>query len=163
MQMEPAMYEDDPLSLAPPESKPKAPQNQVQSWFWPVITDSESARSAARGARTAAIVCAAVTLIFTLAAMAGAKLSQGLGLTVLSLVDVFLFGILAWGIHRMSRTAAVLGLLLFVAERLMAGNATKGIYLTIVFTLWFISGVRGTFAYHQYKTKGDPAVSDTFA
>ena len=161
--MEPAMYEDDPLSLAPPESKPKAPQNQVQSWFWPQITDSESARSAARGARTAAILCAGFTLISPLVVMPGAKFSQSPGLTVLSLVDVFLFGILAWGIHRLSRTAAVLGLLLYVAERLMAGNFAKGIYLTIVITFWFISGIRGTFAYHQYKMNGDPAVSDIFA
>jgi hypothetical protein len=161
--MEPAMYEDDPLSLAPAESKPKAPKNQGLNWLWPQITDSESARSAARGGRTAAIICAAVTLVFTMIAISRIKFSQGLGLTVLSLADVFLFGIVAWGIHRMSRTAAVLGLLLYGAERLMAGNATKAIYFTIVLTLLFINGIRGTFAYHQYKTKGDPAVSDTFA
>lgn len=154
------MYED-PLSLAPSASKPKAPKKQ--NWIWPQITDSESARSAAHGARTAALLCAGLTLVFTVLAMAGIEFFQSLGLNAWSLADVVLFLLVAWGIHRMSRTAAVLGLLLYVAEKLMAGNGAKGIIMTIVFTLLFIGGVRGTFAYHQYKTKGDPAVSDTFA
>jgi hypothetical protein len=155
--------QNDPLSIAPPASKP--PASMKLRWYWAEITDAESARSAANAARGAALFCAGMTLVATVLAMMGIEFLQQLGLNAWSLLDVALFLAVAWGIHRMSRTAAVLGLVLYGVERLMmmAENGPKGVILTVIFTLLFIGGVRGTFAYHRYKTMVDPAVSDTFA
>ena len=155
--------QNDPLSLAPSESKPMAPMRT--RWYWPEITDAESARSAAKLARGAALFCAGITLVVTILAIMGVELVQKLGVSAWSLLDVALFLAVAWGIHRMSRTAAVFGLILYALERLfmMLESGPKGIIMTVIFTLAFISGVRGTFAYHRYKTRVDPAVSDTFA
>jgi hypothetical protein len=55
----------------------------------------------------------------------------------------------------MSRTAAVAMLVWFVAERVYGGlahgvNGRMGV-LAIALLSAFISGVRGTFAYHRYR------------
>jgi len=58
-------------------------------------------------------------------------------------------------IRRMSRVAAVIALVIFVAERLYTGTVYgigAGIGVVAIFWLLaFISGVRGTFAYHHYR------------
>lgn len=77
-----------------------------------------------------------------------------------------LFLAVAWGLHRMSRTAAVFGLVLYLAERLfmMFETGPKGIILTVVFALLFGGGIRGTFAFHRFRAAGaDPALADVFS
>jgi len=61
-------------------------------------------------------------------------------------------------IRRMSRAAAVAGLVVFVGGRVYSGVAhgiSAGSVLAIVLLLAFIAGVRGTFAYHRYGVESE--------
>jgi len=69
-----------------------------------------------------------------------------------ALLDALVFIIIGWGIHRMSRVAAVAGLAFHIFERVMAApdHGGRGYELAIIIMLLFISSVRATFAYHKY-------------
>ena len=153
---------DDPLSIsASPKTRPPA-----RRWLWPEIIDLESARAAARDARNAAIFVAVATVVFVLLSIMGTEFLQPLGLDAWGFVDAAIFLVVAWGIHRMSRTAAVAGLIIYIAERLliMLEAGSRGIILTIILTLLFIHGVRGTFAFHRFRAAGnDPAIPEIFS
>ena len=79
-----------------------------------------------------------------------------------ALVDAGLFALIAFGIYKMSRLAAVLGLLLYLwgqLSQILATGKTNFI-LVILFTLYFIHGIRGTFAYHKLKKQQPEPVMD---
>jgi hypothetical protein len=114
--------------------------------LWMDITDRETARKAAMQGVGAAVLVSVVT-----AAMA---LGGWLGAGPASLIDAALFAAVAFGIYKMSRVAAVFGLVAYLAERVYAmgqGTGSSGIVMAIFLTLAFIHAVRGTFAYHEQK------------
>ena len=121
--------------------------NRPSRWrnLWPDVDDVESARSASRQGMWAALVVAVVTGI--VAAF------QGLGLNWYAFVDVGMFLLIAWGIRRVSRMAAVAGLVLFVIERIAIFGQTKqtGGIVAIALLLAFGNGARGAFAYRRLK------------
>lgn len=113
--------------------------------LWPDVADMESARAASRQGMWAAILVAVVT---------GLVASFGLlGVDAWAFVDVAVFGAIAFGIYRLSRFAAVAGLLLFIIERVTMFSQTmsSGGILAIVLLLAFGNGARGSFAYHKLR------------
>jgi hypothetical protein len=81
-----------------------------------------------------------------------------MGFDLWNLVDAGLMGILAIGIKRMSRAAAVLALLYYLAGRidLWAEYGFQSPIIAGLFVLMFLSAVRGTFAYRRFKTGTRP-------
>ena len=114
--------------------------------FWPSLDTLRGAEQAAKQGFWAAVFCAVVTAAFALLSIMGADLS--------ALVDAALFAMVAWGLWNKSRAAAVFGLSLYVLERLYMWS-TAGMQnpiIAVLFTLFFINGVRGTFAWKRLKT-----------
>lgn len=111
--------------------------------FWPKITDSESARGAARQGFWAAIFVAVVTAVFAV--------SGFIGMSIGALFDATLFAIIAWGIHKMSRVASVAGLCLYIVESIWRWIefGPTNIVVAALLVLCFINSVRGTFEYHK--------------
>jgi hypothetical protein len=73
-----------------------------------------------------------------------------------ALVDAAIFGLIAWGIYRMSRVAAIAGLIFYIAERIamhiiLGRSYVSAIFVTALFLFAFINAVRGTFAYHRLQ------------
>src|SRR5258708_29794515 len=126
----------------------------TNSW-WPDVSDLPSADKAIRYGFWAAVFVASVTAIVALLAIYFHR--PILGIDGAGLVDAVLFAAIAFGIDRKSRTAAIGGLVLYLGERvymLASGSATSttGI-MTVMFTLYFVHGVRGTFAYRKLSSQ----------
>jgi hypothetical protein len=72
-----------------------------------------------------------------------------------SFVDVVIFLAIAWGIYRLSRIAAVLGLVVYGLGQVLMwieiGLQIQGIWLLTLIVFGFINGIRGTFAYHRLR------------
>jgi hypothetical protein len=71
-----------------------------------------------------------------------------------SFLDVGIFVAIAWGIYKMSRIAAVVGLVAYIAEQIFMRMsnpkmASSGIFVTVLIVMAFINAIRGTFAYHS--------------
>jgi hypothetical protein len=122
------------------------------AWYWPAIEDESSAEAATKPAVGASAFFAAVTgLIATLSIFQHRPV---LGFSGWSLADAILFVIIAWRIRAMSRTWAVLGLLIYLLEvvfNLATGKAGAVGVLTIIFVLAYIGAIRGTFAFYRYR------------
>ncbi len=122
--------------------------------LWPAVGDEQAAVLAARQGFHAAVCCSIVTAVF---AVLGGFGFQILGLDLWSLIDAGLIALLAVGIRRMSRTAAVVALLYYVAGRidLWAEYGFQNPIIAGIFVLMFLSAVRGTFAYHRLKRRSE--------
>jgi hypothetical protein len=76
-----------------------------------------------------------------------------------SIVDALLFAVLGFFIARRSRVAAVLGLALYwleVIDRLLPGkpgNAGGYFVVVAIFTLFFVNGIRGSFALSRLERR----------
>ena len=117
-------------------------------WIWPTITDVASARYASKSGMWAAISCSGIALAWFAAAKARWDVPR-IGLA--ALISAGLFALVAWGLHRASRMIAVAGLLLYLTEivHLMITTHSTGGRTPIFLGLFFINGIRGTFAFHQ--------------
>jgi hypothetical protein len=82
-------------------------------------------------------------------------LSTGNGL--IFLVNIVVNGGIAWGIYKMSRTAAIIGLTLNIIATLILiwAPIPLGVkFISVPILYAYINAVRGTFAYHKlYKQK----------
>src|SRR4051812_5877313 len=108
-----------------------------------------------KGAVVAGIVSATITGVLVVAALIGKPL---FGVDAWSAIDVVLVLGLTYGVHRRSRTCAILLLLLFVAGRIlmMVGQGQfNGILMSVIFAYYYGRGVMGTFEYHRFIR--DPA------
>lgn len=131
------------------------------SRYWPKIEDVSTAKDAVLGAVGASLFVSAVTALLAILSLIYKK--PILGLDGWALVDAGLFALIAWRIHKMSRTWAVIGLALYSLEigdmLINRPSGAVGI-LTIFFILAFIGGVRGAFAFHRYsKQEGQQQVT----
>ena len=135
-----------------------ANQKQKGNAFWPTIDSIQTAREAARQGFWASIAVAVITTIAIVAAMALGGALGPIDLGVWAFIDVGIYVAIAIGIRRMSRVAAVLGLVIYMANRVylwaIAGVRPAGIAMTVILVLAFITGVRGTFAYHRLRKQG---------
>ncbi len=121
------------------------------SSIWPEISDVETARKVAKQGAIAAFIIAVVTTIFSILGGVGIKL--GLNFDLWELVDAAIFGVVGWRILKMSRTAAVAALSVYLAEKIFSwvnqGFKGGGLVLAVVFTLAFVNAVRATFVYRK--------------
>ena len=118
--------------------------------FWPDVSNLQDANKAIRYGFWAAVFVATVTAIFAFVAIF--LHTPVLGIDGSALFDAVLFAGVAFGIDRKSRVAALVGLGLYVVERFYmlatsGGSIGVGGVMAIILTLYFVHGVRGTFAY----------------
>jgi hypothetical protein len=122
--------------------------------LWPEVGDEQAAVLAARQGFHAAVYCSVVTAVF---AILGGFGFQIMNFNLWNLTDVGLMALLAFGIRRMSRTAALMALLYYVACRidLWAQHGFQSPIVAGFFVLMFVSAIRGTFAYHRLKPRSE--------
>lgn len=129
-----------------------ATRNPSARWYWPKLENLADAVQASNQGMWAAVFCAAVTALFATIAIFANRGIAGIGPS--AFVDALLFALVAWRIRARSRAFAVAGLCLFVIEKAFQ-VATQpqslrfGFIVAILLLLAFVSGVRGTFAYHR--------------
>ncbi len=131
-----------------------ATRSESYKWYWPTFGNVADAVQASNGAFWAAVFCAAVTAIFaTISAFTHVGV---IGVSASSYVDAVLFALVAWRIRRRSKAFAIIGLALFVLEKVYQYTtqplSTLGFSLVVAIALLFlfINGVRGNFAYHRF-------------
>ncbi|WP_052135300.1 hypothetical protein [Collimonas arenae] len=109
----------------------------------------ESAQKAVKYGYWAAIIVAIVTAIFSTIAMAAQKKIATIDGT--AYLDAALFAFIAWRIKKYSKMFAVIGVVLFLIEKILLiktmGGA--GLFQAVFVMVLFINGVRGVFAYHR--------------
>jgi len=134
----------------------------MSSWYWEDVSDLGGAEKAINGGFWAALIVACITALVVSLSFAGVQL---LGLNAWAFLDAAIFAMIAIGIKRKSRFAAVAGLCLYIVERIymMQRGGASGIVMGILFTLLFINAVRGTFAYHRLKETGQPQSTVPFS
>jgi hypothetical protein len=134
------------------------------SWYWSKIDNVADAIEASNLGFWAAVFVAVVTTIFATVTLVLKK--DIAGINPLAYIDAVLFAIIAWRIRRRSRAFAVIGLCLFVLEKVVQFSTQPqlvsfALFMAVVITLLFINGVRGTFAFHKLSAKeqqSDPPV-----
>jgi hypothetical protein len=126
--------------------KPK-PTAKTNNW-WPAVSTREQAKAATKGG---VIVCGVIVVFTGALALYSLFGKSILGITPLSFIDVVLFAAIGFGIWKLSRVAAVAGLVfyLIVQGYNWVTVGPKSPILAILFTLYLVNAVRGTFAYHS--------------
>jgi hypothetical protein len=121
--------------------------------LWPDVSDLDGAQKAARQGVVAGLFVTGATTVFVIL-----KLSD-----VSALVDAALFALIAWRIWKMSRTWAVIGLVLFAAEKAywIYARGPKGLMMSVIILLGFVTSVRGTFAYARLEQVQSNPVAST--
>ncbi len=120
------------------------------SWIWPKVIDLKTAKLANRQGVWAASFVAVVTAVFSALGAAGIQLFE-FTFGAWSLIDACIFGVLSFGIYKMSRIASVAGLGLYLIERadIWITYGPKNLIIAGLLVLMFINSIRGTFAYHR--------------
>ena len=138
--------------------------SRMMNWWWPDVSDLPNAEKTIRYGFWTAVLVASITAVVALMAFYLHK--PILGIDGAGLVDAVLFAAIAFGIYRRSRAAAIGGLVLYVGERaymshtLPTGSLTlTAVVMTVIYTMCFVHGVRGTVAYR--KLSSQPVVADT--
>jgi len=110
--------------------------------IWPEITDRKSAEKAIRQGFWAAILAAILNAAFALVG------SSGFG----ALVDAMFFAIIAYGTFKMSRAAALVGVVYFFLTRIgWWSSHWQNLWFAVLITVMFVNSIRGTLAYHKSK------------
>ncbi|PKI16315.1 hypothetical protein [Colwellia sp. 12G3] len=121
------------------------------NFYWPDVSTLEAAKSATKGAMFVAIFVATVTAAFALYGMYNDPI---LGIDGWAFVDSFIFILIAFGLWKLSRFAAVFGVLFYILEQVDMWLTNPSVpILAVIFTLVLIGGVRGTFSYHKLKSQ----------
>lgn len=116
--------------------------------FWPYIDDESSAREAAKQGWYAALLSGGITLIMVV-----------LGATsYCSLVDVGLMCLIGYGCLKMSRVAAILGLIFCIVNAIDKYIVHSTFGLMPLFAIFYVNSIRGTCKYYKIK-KNKSAVS----
>lgn len=127
-------------------------------WIWPAIIDIETSKKASRQGFWAAAYCSGATVLLVILNQLNIQI---LDLSLWALLDASIFALIAWGIDRMSRTASVFGIALYIFERIdmWSQYGPKNPVMAIIITLMFIHSIRGTFLYHKFiKERGQAKI-----
>ena len=124
---------------------------KVKNWWWPKISDQSGAIEASKAGFWAALTVAIITAIFATIALVTQK--EIASVNAWAYLDAVLFSIIAWRIKNYSKIFAIVGVVLFLIEKVIQiqSNGAQGWPLAIILLLMFVSGVRGVFAYHRYE------------
>jgi len=119
-----------------------------RTWFWPDVAIRRKAQGAIDEAFWVAI---GVSTIAALMALVGSRE----GIRVGALLEALFLAFVALGIRLRMRSAAVLALVLFVADRVYLFFAFHplNVLLYLAISLALLNGVRGTFAYRRLPPK----------
>lgn len=132
------------------QNQPKASSRYNE--FWPAIDSPTMARNVARqGVWAASLVAVITTVMIFVAAGDVVDLPP---VSAWAFVDVGLFVAIAIGIHKMSRFAAVSGFALYLLGRIYVWSHTgagNDVFISVLFFLAFLNGIRATFAYHRLR------------
>ena len=124
-----------------------------RSSVWPPVNTREAAQELIDLAFWATLFLAGVSgLIVVLAALG--NIAVGIEIHLSALLGGLVLLLLAWGLRKRSRTAAVLGALLYATNIMVAWELARARHpiasiLKFFFMLAFIHGVRGVFAWHR--------------
>jgi hypothetical protein len=132
--------------------------NQKKKWgIFPQIESLSDACRVARQGTWAACFVAGMTAVLALVSIA-APTPLGIPVNAWSLIDAVIFGIIAWGIYRLSRVAAVMALIYYmigqvsmIAASFESGRKYSVGPIAILMILAFVNSIRGTFAYHRLR------------
>lgn len=119
--------------------------------------DVKRAKRAARGGAFAAVVLAVATGLFGFLVPVPSPQANITRLfaawapaDILLYAEILLYAAIAIGLYKMSRAAAVAGLILYTAERVFVwADYGRVAPIMLIFLLAFAIAVRGTFAYHR--------------
>jgi hypothetical protein len=139
-------YDFETQAMGPPSSTGSF------NWLWPDITDSEGAAAAGREGAAASFVIAGITAIFAVLAFFGVANM----VSPWALIDAGVMAVLGLFIRRMSRVAALAALAWFIVARIQGAVArgfASNVLLGLILLAGFVSGIRGTIAYHQFAGK----------
>lgn len=122
--------------------------------FWPSVDTIEESKKACKSAAGISFFVAIVTAAVVMVQTSG-KIKIIEGFNQWAYLDAGLFFIIGLGLCWCSRIAALSGLLLYVAERVImiqqTGMRASQMILPVIITLIFVAGVRGAFAYHVFR------------
>lgn len=137
---------------ARPVAHSRLPERLKRAW-WPDLFDDDSAGKANRQGLYAALFCCGVTVIFSVLGHFGYLKGSGSDVDFSALGDAGLFALIAVGIWRRSRVAAVFGLLLYLFETVFRWIALgpKNPLPAFIITLCFVNSVRATFWLHKNR------------
>lgn len=130
------------------------------NFLLPAITDLKSAQEAGRQGTAVSVLIIVFSSVITAISTAtnGGTPSQGF------IVMMLVYGLIAFMIYKMSRVAAILGLVIYLSERLflVAQYGVSGnVILVILFVFAFINSIRGTFAYHRLRRQRTEAFQES--
>ena len=135
-------------------SVPATTPKKKMNWFWPTITDLDTALEAAKGTMIAGFLVAGITLAFVIIAV----VQQGAVMTITpwAIIDVALFAAIGIGGKMHVRAAGVAGPVLFVLEKVYgftqgAVPGSGGMVFAVVILMVFITGMRGILAVHRLR------------
>jgi hypothetical protein len=140
--------------------------SQQGSFFWPTIGDSKAAQVVGR---QGSIICVLIVLMTTvMAIVAHSVQSEGAVSPLMvtpetAIIVSLVYGGLAVMIYKMSRVAAVLGLLMYLFNcglSIAQHGISAGLIVQILVVFTFINSVRGTFAYHCFRQERQKLVQE---
>lgn len=123
-----------------------------------VKTPLENAMYKIQAAYIAAFISAGVTLVFTVIALSGHSLINGINpFMFIDVVCIVLLGILLLTLK--SRVAAVILFIYFLFSKVTLymdnpGSIGSSMYMTVIFCIAYFNGILGTFAYQKIKKEG---------
>jgi len=141
------------------------------AWYWPSLDSPESAKTAVVNAvGVSALLAVWVFLTALLRVLQHSLLTGRLLLsTTVAATSVVIWAVIGWGIHRMSRTASIAGivwwLVLFgyripfmILTAYRTGNPLAFILpaLILLVLLLYVIALRATFAYYRHLTTTPP-------
>jgi len=138
------------------EQPRRAPDRSLRAAVWPAIPDEKTAREVSRYAFWAAVVN--ILLLLAVVAIALTTGQQRVPLTW-ALAEIGVFVVIAAGLFYFSRIAAIAAFVGYAAAKglnFLFGPTppdTFAIVIAVLFLVFYLHGVRGTFALAKYRGK----------
>ncbi len=132
------------------------------SFLLPTITDLKSAQSLAQQGTT---VCVLIIVLSSVVAAISTSI-DGVSPSQWFVGMMLIYGLIAFMIYRMSRWAAIAGLVLYLGDRtalLVQQGISINVIVSILFVFAFINSIRGTFAYHRFRCQRSQALQQAIA
>lgn len=125
-------------------------------WIWPETDDVESARKAAKQGMYASFIIAVFLFILLLVNTPELSLQN---VDPYSVVDILIYILIGWRIGKMSKTAAVLGLIVYLISQvyIVAEMGFSYSFIKILFILMFVNAIRGTFTFRKLNVAENAA------
>lgn len=131
-------------------------EKRKTNMWWPDVSTLEAARQARMYGVWAAAITALLTSLLAAWSLGAGKEAFGF-VDAWAFLDAAMFAAIGFGIYKGSRFAALAGLILFVAEKILQVAMTGklgGFIMAFLFVLLYITAVRATFALHRLRAAG---------